>query len=334
MKVSVSPIIASLALTLATFSPGAAHQVAVGKLTIGHPWVHEAAEGAPGTYSCIIEIHNEGDEPDRLLGATIEGAGTGVLYKIIETNGHFTSQPFPEGLAIPAHGSVELSPTTYQFKFGKITKALEADTEIEGTLVFEKLHSAPVTFMVEQDDTAPKEDAPLAASHTHAGGAHVGAADGDIEHMRSMMHEMMDAMALHADERIAALEKELVITDAQLPQWNSFTAALHSAANSVQAVLHETHSAPAKPASIYGGERSYPDAGAIKKTGNPPPEDKTQAGAAGSLPARLEDHEKRLAAHLASLKAIKAALDTLYASFSDEQKKIADDLKIGPMGVM
>ena len=39
-------------------------------------------------------------------------------------------------------------------------------------------------------------------------------------------------------------------------------------------------------------------------------------------------------AGLASLQAIKAALDPLYASFSDEQKKLADGLKIGPMGVM
>ncbi len=167
MKVSVSSIILSFALGIAMCSalssPGAAHQVVVGKLTIGHPWVRAAAVGAPGTYSCIIEIRNDGDEPERLLGATIEGAGTGVLYKIIENNGHFTSQPFPEGLVIPAHGSIELPPTAYQFKFGKITKALEADEEVQGTLVFEKMHSAPVVFMVEEDDTAPKEDAAIAA---------------------------------------------------------------------------------------------------------------------------------------------------------------------------
>jgi hypothetical protein len=51
-------------------------------------------------YSCIIEIQNDGDEPERLLGATIEGAGTGVLYKLTENNGHFTSRPFEEGLVI------------------------------------------------------------------------------------------------------------------------------------------------------------------------------------------------------------------------------------------
>jgi periplasmic copper chaperone A len=118
-------------------------------------------------YSCIIEIQNDGDEPERLLGATIEGAGTGVLYKLTENNGHFTSRPFEEGLVIKPHGSIELPPTAYQFKFGKITKAIVADTMVNGTLVFEKLHSVPIEFMVEEDDTAPKEDPTLAEDGKH-----------------------------------------------------------------------------------------------------------------------------------------------------------------------
>jgi hypothetical protein len=93
MKVWFSIFALAAALTIGVSSPGSAHQVVVGKLKIGHPWVREAAEGAPGTYSCIIEIQNDGDEPERLLGATIEGAGTGVLYKLTENNGHFTSRP-------------------------------------------------------------------------------------------------------------------------------------------------------------------------------------------------------------------------------------------------
>ena len=100
MKVWFSIFALAAALTIGVSSPGSAHQVVVGKLKIGHPWVREAAEGAPGTYSCIIEIQNDGDEPERLLGATIEGAGTGVLYKLTENNGHFTSRPFEEGLVI------------------------------------------------------------------------------------------------------------------------------------------------------------------------------------------------------------------------------------------
>ena len=132
-----------------------------GKLEIGHPWVRAAKAGAPGTYACIIEIKNEGDEPETLLGASIDGAGKGVIWQIIEKDGKFTSRPVEHGLVIPAHGRLELPPTSYQIRFGKITKPLEEDTMVAGTLEFEKLKSAKIDFMVEQDDTAPKEEPAL-----------------------------------------------------------------------------------------------------------------------------------------------------------------------------
>ncbi|HTV33533.1 MAG TPA: copper chaperone PCu(A)C [Methylocella sp.] len=144
-------------LALGLASPGLAHQEEAGQLKIGHPWVREAPVGA-NTYACIIEIKNEGDEPETLLGASIEGAGNGVLYQLIENNGKFTSKPVEHGLLIKPHGSIELSPATYQFRFKNITKALDADAMVEGTLTFEKLHAVEVHFMVEPDDTAPKEE--------------------------------------------------------------------------------------------------------------------------------------------------------------------------------
>ena len=167
MKVSISAITLTAALAIGLASPGSAHQETAGNLKIGHPWIREAVAGAPSTYACIIEIKNDGDEPETLLGATVDGAGTGVLYRIIEKDGKFNSRIVEHGLLIKPHGSIELSPATYQFKFGKITKALIADTMADGTLVFEKLHGVPVHFMVEQDDTAPKEDAAPAQGSTH-----------------------------------------------------------------------------------------------------------------------------------------------------------------------
>jgi hypothetical protein len=76
-----------------------------------YPWVREASASAPGTYACIIEIKNDGDEPETLLGATIDGAGTGVIYQIIEKDGKFSSKPVEHGLLIKPHGSIELTPT-------------------------------------------------------------------------------------------------------------------------------------------------------------------------------------------------------------------------------
>ena len=155
MKVWLSIFALAAILAIGVSSPGSAS---------ARRQVEDRPSLAPGTYSCIIEIQNDGDEPERLLGATIEGAGTGVLYKLTENNGHFTSRPFEDGLVIKPHGSTELPPTEYQFRFDKITEALVADTMVNGTLVFEKLHSVPVEFMVEEDDTAPKEDWPRTAS--------------------------------------------------------------------------------------------------------------------------------------------------------------------------
>jgi periplasmic copper chaperone A len=162
MKVPVSALALAAALALGLAAPLLAHQEVAGNLKMGHPWVREARAGAPGTYACVIEIKNDGDEPETLLGATIDGAGTGVIYQIIEKDGKFSSKPVQGGLFIKQHGFIELTPATYQIRFGKITKDLNEDTMVDGTLVFEKLRAVPVHFAVEQDDTAPNEE-PAAA---------------------------------------------------------------------------------------------------------------------------------------------------------------------------
>jgi periplasmic copper chaperone A len=167
MKVAISAIASAAALAIGLVSPGSAHQESAGNLKIGHPWIRAAAAGATGTYACIIEIENDGDESETLLGATVDGAGTGILYQILEKDGKFSSKIVEHGLVIKPHGSIELPPTTYQFKFRKVSKALIEDTMVNGTLVFEKLHSVPIHFMVEQDETAPKEDAAPAQQSMH-----------------------------------------------------------------------------------------------------------------------------------------------------------------------
>ncbi len=159
MKLSFGPavLVAALAMSLPSAVP--AHEEVFGTLKIGHPWVRAVEAGAAGTYGCIIEIKNEGDVPERLLGASLDGAGQGTLYEILEKDGKFTSRKVVGGLAVEAHGRIELTPTTYQIRFGKVGKTLDEGAEVKGTLVFEKAGSVPVHFVVEVDDTAPKEEA-------------------------------------------------------------------------------------------------------------------------------------------------------------------------------
>jgi hypothetical protein len=55
---------------------------------------------------------------------------------------------------------------------------------------------------------------------------------------------------------------------------------------------------------------------------------------ATTLPDKLALREKMMTAHLEALHQLKTAVDPLYAALSDEQKKTADELLMGPMGMM
>ena len=107
---------------------------------------------------------------------------------------------------------------------------------------------------------------------------------------------MMGAMARHVEGRLAFLKTELKITDAQLPLWNAVTDAMRANAKTMGAMMGSS-----KPA---------------------------------TLPDKLAMREKMMTAHLEALRKFKAAADPLYAALSDEQKKTADELLIGPMGMM
>jgi hypothetical protein len=118
-----------------------------------------------------------------------------------------------------------------------------------------------------------------------------------------MMHGgMMSHMPpKHIEGRLAFLKTELKITPAQEPQWNKFADSVRGIARNAQA---------ATPPMKHGG------------------------AAASTPPDRLAHYEKTLTARLETVRALKAAVDPLYASLSDDQKKLADELLMGPMGIM
>jgi hypothetical protein len=123
--------------------------------------------------------------------------------------------------------------------------------------------------------------------------------------MRMMMGQegmgrMMAAMAERVEGRLAFLKTELKITEPQLPLWNAVADAMRASAKSMS--------------DMSGGM--------------------TGASQPGTLPDKLAMREKMMAAHLDALRKFKAAVEPLYAALNDEQKKTADDLLIGPMGMM
>lgn len=138
-------------------------------------------------------------------------------------------------------------------------------------------------------------------------GGQGGMMNGNMRQMMSMMHNMMMMMSAQSgmmtsnvEGRIAGLKTELKITDAQAAAWDHFAEALRGTAKSMNGMYQQM----------------------------------MQPGATATLPARLARQEAMLSAHLSSVKTLKEALEPVYASFSDEQKKIADQIMIGPMGMM
>jgi len=121
---------------------------------------------------------------------------------------------------------------------------------------------------------------------------------------RMGMADMM-GMADHVEGRIAFLKTELKITEAQMPQWNAFADALRENARRMGAM----------PAMMMQGGMMGQD------------------GASMNAADRLDRMEKMMTAMLECVKATRAALAPLYAVLTDEQKKAADQLIHGPMGM-
>jgi hypothetical protein len=134
-------------------------------------------------------------------------------------------------------------------------------------------------------------------------GGMMGNMDAMMPMMRPMMMGQQGGMGLpfeHIEGRIAFLKTEIKITEAQTPQWNAFTDALRANAKAHQA-MHEQM---------------------------------TKDGMPSSWPERLAVQQKALSARLDSLKSLEAAAKPLYAVLTDQQKKLADQLLSGPMGMM
>jgi len=163
------------------------------------------------------------------------------------------------------------------------------------------LMAGPALAQQPQHDEHHPAAPPPAAGPGMPGGM---AGGGDMPMMRMMMGRdgmsMMGAMARHVEGRLAFLKTELKITDTQLPLWNAVADAMRANAKSMGDMA----------GGMMGGSQT------------------------ATLPDKLAMREKMMTAHLEALRRFKAAVDPLYAALSDEQKKTADELMIGPMGMM
>jgi copper(I)-binding protein len=95
-----------------------------------------------------LTIRNSGSAPDRLVSATAEIAEKTEIHEMSMTGGMMKMRAVPDGVAVPAGGSVALAPKGYHLMFFGLSKPLKEGDTFAGTLTFEKAGPVPVTFDV------------------------------------------------------------------------------------------------------------------------------------------------------------------------------------------
>ncbi len=138
------------ALALAALQPVLAHDTtsaATGPVHVEQPWARATPPGAKVAGAFAV-IANHGSTPDRLVSATAEIAGRVEIHEMAVTDGVMTMRPLPDGLPIPADGSVELKPGSYHLMLMDLAGPLKDGEHVAGTLTFEKAGTVPVEFVV------------------------------------------------------------------------------------------------------------------------------------------------------------------------------------------
>jgi periplasmic copper chaperone A len=154
----MKPTSIMLAVALTSLAATAhANDYKLGSLEIDHPWSRATPNGAKAAVGYVV-IKNTGSAPDRLVGASLTGAGEGQVHSMTMNGGVMTMRPVARGLEIKPGETVELKPQSFHLMFLDLKQPLAKGQPVKGTLNFEKAGSVDVEFAVES----------MGATATHA----------------------------------------------------------------------------------------------------------------------------------------------------------------------
>jgi periplasmic copper chaperone A len=136
----------ALALAASLAAPAFAQEFKAGDIVVETPWARATPKGAQvgGGY---LTIENKSAAPDRLTGGKADFA-TVEIHQMSSENGVSEMRELKNGLSIPAHGSVGLSPGGYHLMFTHLTHPLVKGESVKATLNFEHAGPLEVEFSV------------------------------------------------------------------------------------------------------------------------------------------------------------------------------------------
>ena len=136
------PLAVSLGfLMLATSA--SAHEIEFGTLVVVHPWLQPSPVD-PSLAGGYFKVRNRGTEQDCLVEVTVHIAKR-------EIAGRASADP-GRCIAIPAGQTVKLDPHALHIEFPGLPVLPDPNTELRGTLRFEKAGLLPIEFEIVDPD--------------------------------------------------------------------------------------------------------------------------------------------------------------------------------------
>jgi copper(I)-binding protein len=140
-------LFACAVLATLLFLPGSADAEQAGAISVKAAWSRATPEGADVAVG-YFTITNNGDAPDRLVSANADFAGQTEMHQMTMANGVMRMRPVPEGVTIPAKGSVVFSPDSYHLMFMGLKGPFKEGETVAGSLTFEHAGKVEITFNV------------------------------------------------------------------------------------------------------------------------------------------------------------------------------------------
>jgi periplasmic copper chaperone A len=139
----------ALAVLLIGFvAPAFAQGTGNPSIIVEQPWSRATPKGAM-TGAVFMTLDNKSGTPDRLTGASSDVANKLQIHEMKVENGVMQMREIPDGLSIPAGGSVVLKPGSYHVMLIGLKKPLTAGEKFPVTLTFEKAGNISVTVPVQ-----------------------------------------------------------------------------------------------------------------------------------------------------------------------------------------
>lgn len=116
----------------------------------GHDMNHDMGQGTTGSSAAYFVVVNGGAEEDTLLAASMEGASSVGLHETIIENNIARMVPRPEGLPIPANGTLRLRPGGPHVMVEGLQQPLTEGLQVELTLRFARAGTLKMQVPVRQ----------------------------------------------------------------------------------------------------------------------------------------------------------------------------------------